>query len=169
MTAIEKNAVKEQILSTLVSELKSEFSTDLRAVVLYGSMVDQTKSTTDFDVFVIVEKSLGTRPDRIDLMLKIENRLGSELRSAALIGCHWEISLKLKTLQESDHFSPLYLDWVDRSRILYEDESTAATKIIHKTAEWIFTSGAKKYQRGLLWYWDLMPDLKPGEERKIGW
>ena len=83
-------------------------------------------------------------------------------------GYHLEFSPKCRTPAELQHFSPLYLDMVDQSRILFEQDELFS-KLLMKTKNWINESGSKKVVRGLKWYWVLGTNKTADEVFQIGW
>lgn len=57
---------------------------------------------------------------------------------------------------------PLFLDMVQDARILYDDERFLA-RYLTTLRDRLHQLGARRVWLGNAWYWDLKPDLKPGE------
>ncbi|MGZ3773516.1 MAG: hypothetical protein ACXVCY_10655 [Pseudobdellovibrionaceae bacterium] len=71
----------------------------------------------------------------------------------------------LRTPQDFDNFSPLYLDMVEHSVIHYDPDGLLQKTLI-RTRDWIEKSGAYKVEQGTKWYWILDPTCKAD---KIDW
>jgi len=68
----------------------------------------------------------------------------------------------MKTMQEADYLSPLYLYMVDDAMILY-DADGFFRKILDRLSAGLKRLGSRKISIGRKWYWDLKPDIKHGE------
>ena len=67
-----------------------------------------------------------------------------------------------KTPEEVEAGSPLYLDMVEDARILVDPEGFLAG-YLERLRVRLRVLGARRIRRGNAWYWELKPDLKPGE------
>jgi len=72
------------------------------------------------------------------------------------------ISSVFKTPQEAEFGSPLFLDMVEDSRILY-DKNEFFSKRLERLRKRLKELGAKRVWKGNIWHWVLKPDYRPGE------
>jgi hypothetical protein len=73
-----------------------------------------------------------------------------------------DLSPVFKTPDEVERGSPLFLDMVEDARLLYDPEQFLAGYLDQLRAR-LQQLGARRVRLGNAWYWDLKPDLKPGE------
>jgi len=159
----------EDLLSELVRLCQIRFGQDFQGALLFGSTVSQLKPVTDIDLIVAITGLPKNRRERLSLFSDIEVALKPKLdHMQARFGIRLELSEKLRTPDELSHFSPLYLDWVDHSRILFE-RNAVFSDLIKKTAQYISESGARRVQRGLKWYWILREGVTGDDEFEVGW
>jgi len=159
----------EELLSEVVRLCQIRFGQDFQGALLFGSTVSQLKPVTDIDLMVAITGLPKNRRERLGFFSDIEVALKSRLDlMQARFGIRLELSEKLRTPDELSHFSPLYLDWVDHSRILFERNSIFSN-LIQKTAKYISDSGARRVQRGLKWYWILREGVTGDDEFEVGW
>ncbi|BCU69871.1 nucleotidyltransferase domain-containing protein [Stygiolobus caldivivus] len=151
------------LLNKMVKILEEEFGDDLVSVVLYGSVArGDNRRDSDVDLLVVIK---GLPKDsmlkRIRLFeTKVEDRLGlEELWSK---GYYISLSPVLKTPEEAEKFSPLYLDMVYDAIILY-DKDLFFTRILQKLRERLEELGAERVKMGKRWYWVLKKGSKFGE------
>ncbi len=159
------------LTSTVKTALTAQFDTAFIGLLQYGSTVSPPlKPATDVDLFAIVEPLPKGRAARRDLALAIEDAppVQAALRALKQAGYHLHVSLALRNLAEASKFSPLYLDWTDKSRVLY-DSSGLLAQVIEKTRDYIRDSGARKVRHGLLWYWDMGQGKTANDIFDIGW
>jgi len=67
-----------------------------------------------------------------------------------------------KTPDEIRHGSPLLLDMTSDARCLYDRDAFLAEALARLRAR-LSALGARRIWRGNAWFWDLKPDLRPGE------
>jgi hypothetical protein len=76
------------------------------------------------------------------------------------------ISPIIKTPEEASHGSPLFLDMVYDSIILY-DKDGFFKHVIDRLRHRLEELGSKRVFRGNRWYWILKPDIRHGEVFEI--
>lgn len=165
-------ASPEAILNTVLADYVQQASLlkeRLISVIQFGSTArSPLKRETDIDLFLIFETLPVGRIARSQIMDDIEKRCLEDLTRQLPRDYNLFFSSKLKTVTESQHFSLLYLDMVDRSRILYDPQGLAAS-LIEKSKVWIEKTGAHRVEKGLKWYWVLGDDITWDRESPIGW
>jgi hypothetical protein len=74
--------------------------------------------------------------------------------------------LRIKTRAEAERVIPLYLDMVEDAVIFYDKERFFC-QLMGSLRQRLETLGARRLRAGRVRYWDLKPDLKPGERFEI--
>ena len=157
-----------ELLDLFVTEIEANQGDNLRSIIQFGSTVHRPlKRDTDLDLMLVFKEVPAGRGPRLLITAKAEKAAEPFLARLLEKGFHLDLSPIIKSVEEFGRFSLLYLDMVEHSRIKV-DKDGMAKSIFDKTAEWIKTSGARRVQKGLYWYWDLNPNCKPGDVFKIG-
>ncbi len=158
----------KDILALFIQTLVTEHGDNLRSAIHYGSTIHSPlKRETDLDLLLVFRHLPAGRQARAEVTRLAEAAVESAQAQLRARGFHLEVSPLVKTDGEFRRFNLIYLDMVDKSRILLDRDGLAAA-VLRQTAAWIAGNGAKRVQRGLYWYWDLKPGLKPGEIFEIG-
>ena len=71
-----------------------------------------------------------------------------------------------KSREEAERGSPLFLDMVEDAEIAF-DRNDFFSNVLDALRMRLAALGAKRVWRGNAWYWDLKPDVKPGEVIEI--
>ena len=90
--------------------------------------------------------------------MRLEPVLGGRAGAAGSIA----LSPVFKTPGEVEAGSPLFLDMVEDARILYDPDEFLARRLARLRGRLQELSG-RCIWRGNAWYWELKPDLQPGE------
>ncbi len=77
-------------------------------------------------------------------------------------GIHTYISAIIKSPEEAEKGSPIFLDMVEDARILF-DRNGFFEEVLDRLKKRLKELGSKRIWKGNAWYWDLKPDYKPGE------
>ena len=94
--------------------------------------------------------------------LPVEARIESRLTSGDPEHPAIALSPVFKTPDEVEAGSPLFLDMVEDARVLYDPDGFLGRSFDRRRAR-LCQLGARRISRGNAWYWELKPDLKPGE------
>jgi predicted nucleotidyltransferase len=143
--------------------LKEEFKDDLISVVVYGSVArGDNRNDSDVDLLIIMKNlPKDSMLKRIRLFeTKVEDKLN--LDEYWKMGYYISLSPVLKTPEEAEKFSPLYLDMVYDAVILY-DRNYFFTRILQKLRDRLKELGAERVRMGKKWYWVLKKDSRFGE------
>ena len=153
----------DTILDALVVELRVHYGRRLVAAAVFGSVGRGTpRHDSDVDLLLVVRDLPRGRVSRVEEFLPVETRLAPVL-TAKEPGCvPIAISPVFKTPEEVEAGSPLYLDMVEDTRILVDPEGFLAG-YLERLRVRLRVLGARRIRRGNAWYWELKPDLKPGE------
>ncbi|BDB98483.1 nucleotidyltransferase domain-containing protein [Saccharolobus caldissimus] len=151
------------LLNNMVKIMKEEFKDDLISVILYGSVArGDNRNDSDVDLLIIIKNlPKDSMLKRIRLFeTKVEDKLN--LDEYWKNGYYISLSPILKTPEEAEKISPLYLDMVYDAIILY-DKNQFFTKILQKLKERLKELGAERVRIGKKWYWVLKKDSKFGD------
>ncbi len=154
----------ERLLEHLLDALRAQYGARLVSVAVFGSVGRGTpREGSDVDVLIVVRGLAPGCFGRIDEFLPIERRLAPALREVQA-GGQIPVSLSpvLKTPAEVEQGSPLFLDLVEDARILHGPDGFLARYLDGLRAR-LQALGSRRIWRGETWYWDLKPDLEPGE------
>ncbi|WP_291764546.1 nucleotidyltransferase domain-containing protein [Caldivirga sp. UBA161] len=151
------------LLNKMVEIMKGEFSEDLVSVVVYGSVArGDNRNDSDVDLLVVVRNlPKDSMLKRIRLFeTKVEDKLN--LNEYWSRGYYISLSPILKTPEEAERFSPLYLDMVYDAVILY-DKDNFFTRVLDRLKGRLRELGAERVWIGKRWYWVLRKDSKFGD------
>ncbi len=151
------------MLNKMVEIMKGEFSEDLVSVVVYGSVArGDNRNDSDVDLLVVVRNlPKDSMLKRIRLFeTKVEDKLN--LNEYWSRGYYISLSPILKTPEEAERFSPLYLDMVYDAVILY-DKDNFFTRVLDRLKGRLRELGAERVWIGKRWYWVLRKDSKFGD------
>ena len=158
MMSEEPSIRSRRIAEKLVENLLKVFGEKLVSVALFGSAArGEAREDSDIDLLIVIEDLPKDRFERYELYREAEERLGDEAS---------RISPILKTPEEASRITPLYLDLVEDSIILY-DKGGFLRGILERLRKRLKELGAKRVRSGKCWYWILKPDLKFGEVVEI--
>ncbi len=163
-----KEELFENCVQQFVKLTQKKFGQSLKCVILFGSTVKNLKVKTDIDLFVILENDLA-KEMLFQFMDDAENELRPFLAVAKAAGFEWAPSIKLKSKRQALKFNPLYLDWIQTSRVLYADAENLDQVILTRTKAFIQKYGSKRIEKGLFWYWDICPGLTYSEVIEYQW
>jgi predicted nucleotidyltransferase len=138
--------------------LRRTFQEDLVSVVLFGSVGrGEASPESDIDLLIVLRNLPPGRLARAERLEGVEARGGFE-----------EVPIRriLKTPEETSRIVPLYLDLVEDGVLLY-DVDHFFRRILSSLRRRLNALGAKRLKLGSVRYWDLKPDLKPGEVFEI--
>jgi hypothetical protein len=84
------------------------------------------------------------------------------LKSLQAEGVSTYISVVIKSPEEAQMGSPLFLDMTEDARILFDEEGFFAA-VLERLRKRLKELGARRVWKGNVWYWELKPDYKPGD------
>ena len=151
------------LLNNMLKIMKEEFKDDLISVVVYGSVArGDNRNDSDVDLLIIMKNlPKDSMLKRIRLFeTKVEDKLN--LDEYWKMGYYISLSPVLKTPEEAEKFSPLYLDMVYDAVILY-DRNYFFTRILQKLRDRLKELGAERVKMGKKWYWVLKKYSRFGE------
>ncbi len=153
-----------EIERRLLSETLSFYGERLVSVVVFGSVARGTQNfESDLDVLIIAQALPEGRMKRIREFGSVERKIEPFLKALKKEkGIDTYLSTIIKSPEEAEKGSPLFLDMVEDARILF-DKGGFFEGVLQKLRERLKRLGAKRIWKGNAWYWDLKPDYKPGD------
>lgn len=152
-----------ELLNLLLAETKAFYREDLISFVVYGSVARETyRFDSDVDILIIAKNLPRGRMKRVAQFMQIEEKIEPYLKELGKNQIQTFISPLLKTPEEAERGSPLFLDMVEDAKILY-DKNNFFTNILSQLKKRLKALGARRVWQGNAWYWILKPDYKPGE------
>lgn len=156
----------ELLISRFQKLLEEKLEGNLVSLVLFGSVArGDFRPDSDVDFLVVCETLPANRWQRWDPILAVEDRLRKEPATPGGPPLPY-ISVILKDRREAAYHSPLYLDMVEDARILV-DRGGFFKGVLEEIGVRLKELGAQRKYIGKQWYWDLKPDLQPGEVVEI--
>ena len=153
----------KELQDKLLTEVKSFYEDRLVSFVVFGSVARETyRFESDIDALIIAEGLPKGRMKRVAQFMTVEDRIEPFLEYLKKEGMNTYISPVLKTPEEAETGSPLFLDMVEDANILF-DRNGFFSKILERLRNRLRELGAKRVWKGNAWYWILKPDYKPGE------
>jgi uncharacterized protein len=153
----------EALADAMLAELRAAYGSRLVACAVFGSVGRGTpRADSDIDVLLVVRGLPRGRLNRVEEFLPVEARLEPLLQVVDAGSAPIALSPVFKTPEEVQAGSPLFLDMVEDARILWDPEGFLAAHLDRLRAR-LRQLGARRIRRGNAWYWELKPDLKPGE------
>ncbi len=156
-------ALTQQLLHSLTEACAGHYGDSLVSLVIYGSVARCTAThQSDIDILLVVENLPSGRMNRMRGFTNIENDLREELEAARKNG--WEVDLSpiIRTPGEVNEGGYIYLDMVDDARILF-DKNGFFTGFLRSYRNKLEAYGAKKRPWKGGYYWEIKPDIQPGE------
>lgn len=153
----------DALLDAVLAELRRGYGHRLVAMAVFGSVGRGTpRDDSDVDLLIVARDLPEGRMRRVEQFLPMEARLERALGSVQEDGTPVMLSPVFKTPAEVERGSPLFLDMVEDARVLYDPERFLAA-YLDRLRSRLRELGARRIRLGNAWYWELKPDLKPGE------
>ena len=148
----------------LLAEIRSFYGERLVSVILFGSVAREAQSfESDLDLLVIAEGLPQGRMKRIREFGSVEDKVEPFLKTLRQKeGINTYISAIIKSPEEAEKGSPLFLDMVEDAKMLFDRDGFFAA-VLERLRKRLKELGSKRIWQGNAWYWDLKPDYKPGD------
>lgn len=156
------------LLEALLEACLAHYGDNLVSLVVFGSLGrGHPGPDSDVDLLLVCRTLPTGRIARVeDFAAHVESRVEPHIRVLASQGIHTALSPILKTTDEVQQGSPLFLDMTEDAWILY-DRDNFFTNWLSEFRTRLARQGARRVWRGDRWYWDLRPGYRPGEVFEI--
>ncbi|RMH03788.1 MAG: nucleotidyltransferase domain-containing protein [Nitrospirae bacterium] len=151
------------LLKQLVPAVQAQYGDRLVTIAVYGSVARGTmRYDSDVDVLIVAKELPKGRMKRRREFDVVEEALAPVFAELRGQGVTTTLAAVLKTPEEVEVGSPLFLDMIEDVKILYDREGFFAQRL-NRLRFRLQELGARRIWRGNVWYWDLKPDYQPGE------
>lgn len=136
----------------------------LFTVAIFGSVASDTfRPDSDIDILIVAKGLPQGRIKRIsEFDANIEIRLTTELKTLYSEGIYPSLSPIIKTPEEVQKGSPLFLDMTEEIKILF-DRDDFFQNYLNRLRSKMSELGARKVFFKGGYYWELKPDYKYGD------
>ena len=157
------NRILFNLAEKYTDALQESLGGRLFAVILFGSVARREATQySDIDLLIVVDRLEKGRLHRAAMLEKPDRAVQGDLMALWEKGIYTDVVPVLKSAGEAERIVPLYLDLVEDGIILFEKDKFF-TRILNRLQQSLHRLGAVRLQSGHIRYWDLKPDLKPGE------
>lgn len=156
----------KELLNDFIAIVKNTLGDQVISIILYGSVARGTaKTDSDVDLLVILKEAASQYWKRLQPFFSIlkETRKHQSWEKLEKQGINPSLNLLLFSLEEANEDRYLYMDMIEEALILLDRESFFQSRL-ESFRQRLKNLGAKKVKRDGNWFWELKPDLKPGEK-----
>jgi predicted nucleotidyltransferase len=157
----------DRFLDELRQHAEAFYGDRLISLAVFGSHASgRARRNSDVDLLIVLSSALPRRRLRLDEFDQLEERLAPALEALDADGWSVELSPVIRTREEAEGFSVLYLDMTVHVRILVDRDEFLRRRLDRMRAE-LQRLGAERRTMGDRWYWVLKKDYRPGEVFEI--
>jgi predicted nucleotidyltransferase len=157
----------DRFLDALRRQAEKFYGERLVSLAVFGSHASgRARPRSDVDLFMVLTGAAPKRRLRLDEFDRFEEQLAPAIEAAEAGGQQVELSPVIRTRDEAEGFSILYLDMTVHVRILVDRDEFLARRLDRMRAE-LRRLGAERKTFGDRWYWILKKDYRPGEVFEI--
>jgi uncharacterized protein len=157
----------DAFLGVLAGRAKALYGVRLVSLAVFGShAAGRATRRSDIDLFVVLESAASCRRLRLEEWDRLEDDLAPALQRLESKGWSTELSPVIRTREEADGFSILYLEMTVDVRLLVDRHGFLAAPLERMRAE-LRRLGAERRTLDGKWYWVLKRDYRPGEVFEI--
>ena len=150
----------DELIGRLKEEAISFYGEQLVTLAIFGSVASETMlPDSDLDLFICARDLPRGRRSRIKEFQTLEDRLETVLSKMRKAGVHTVLSPVIKTPEETELGSLLFIDMTEDVKILYDKEGFFRNYLDNLKKK-LLKLGSKKIKIGSAWFWDLVPNYK---------
>ncbi len=139
----------------------------LVSLAIFGSHASGlARPRSDLDLFIVLASAAPRRRLRLDEFDRLEADLAPAVAALEREGWSIDLSPVIRTREEAEGFSILYLDMTMHVRILVDRDDFLRRRLDRMRSE-LDRLGAERRTLGDRWYWVLKQDYRPGEVFEI--
>jgi len=163
VTQKELNETLKSLAEKYAQFAKENLGANLVSVALFGSVArGEAKPTSDIDLLIVCEDLPKGMFKRHAFLEPVREQLQGDLEGLWKQGVYADFTELVYTKDEANRFHWVYLDMLEDAVILY-DENGFLRGIFERLRKWLKELGAQRRMLGKIRYYDLKPDLMPGE------
>lgn len=163
MTQKELNETLKSLAEKYAQLAKENLGANLVSVALFGSVArGEAKPTSDIDLLIVCEDLPKGMFKRHAFLEPVREQLQGDLEWLWKQGVYADFTELVYTKDEANRFHWVYLDMLEDAVILY-DENGFLRGVFEKLRKRLKELGAQRRMLGKIRYYDLKPDLMPGE------
>ena len=163
MRVEELNATLRELAGRYAEIAKEVLGENLLSLALFGSVArGEAGPHSDIDLFVVCRKLPKGMMRRRRLLEPVRERLQKDLEGLWRQGIYADFTELILTEEEARRFRWLYLEMMEEAVILFDREGFLRG-VFEALRRRLRELGARRRKIGKLKYWDLKPDMKPGE------
>lgn len=127
----------------------------------YGSVGrGDLHENSDVDILLVANNLPAGRWNRLSQWEALEQKMEKQFSRFREKGWNWSLSPVIKTPDEVQNGSPLFLDMTEDCAIILDREDFLANYLAELKRK-LEAQGARRIWTGRTWYWDLQPDFDP--------
>ncbi|MBE0467531.1 MAG: nucleotidyltransferase domain-containing protein [Candidatus Desulforudis sp.] len=155
------------MLFEILKAAEKVYGDRLVTVAVFGSVGRGTpRPDSDIDLLLVIEGLPNGRMKRMSEFEALEDLVEPRIRSAANEGIQTSLSPVIKTRDEVNQGSLLFLDMLEDARVMYDLEGFFAG-FLERFRKRMARLGARRIWRGNAWHWVLKKDYRIGETFRI--
>ncbi len=152
----------ETVLEAIRRAAEELYGPRLITLAVFGSVGRGAAGPeSDVDLLVIARELPYGRMARVSEFRKVEELLAEE-SDPTISDLSGRLSPVIKTPEEAEAGSPLFLDMLDDAELLI-DRGGFFRDRLERLRRRLEELGSRRIRQGDRWYWDLKPDYHPGE------
>jgi len=165
------NLLKEynEIVGLFTQMVERRLEGTITSLAIYGSVArGNVKTGSDIDFLLIGEDLPENYHERVDMILPILDEIerSDPYLNVTERGAPVDIQFLILSKEEAKQTRPVFIDMVEDARIEFDDGFLREK--LDQIRERMAELGSKRvYLSDGSWYWDLKPDLVPGEVFEI--
>jgi hypothetical protein len=157
----------DRFLVELAEQAREFYGDRLVSLAVFGSHASgRAEPRSDVDLFLVLAAAAPRRRLRLDEFDRFEETLLPAVQAVENAGWSAELNPVIRTREEAEGFSILYLDMTVHVRILFDRDDFLRRRLERMRAE-LRRLGAERRTHGNRWYWVLKKDYRPGEVFEI--
>lgn len=157
------NVILRALAERYTEALREVLGENLVSVVLFGSVArGEADKTSDIDLFIVAKRLPRGRFARLEYLGEARAKVEPLLEQLQDENIWADFTEVIKTKEEAERIRPLYLDMVEDAVFLH-DKGGFFRSILERLRRRLEELGSRRIRTDEGWYWDLKPDLEPGE------
>jgi predicted nucleotidyltransferase len=163
----QSSAPIDRFLEELRRQAQAFHGERLISLAVFGSHASgRARPGSDLDLLIILSAAAPRRRQRLDEFDRLEEMLAPAMEALEAEGLSLDLSPVIRTREEAEGFSILYLDMTVHVRLLVDRDEFLRRRLDRMRAE-LQRLGAERRTMGDRWYWVLKKDYRPGEVFEI--